>query len=372
MTMADLRNGLRTGLVFGVIVLFLALIGFPFVAAKIFTGMFSGRTVDVGTPASLIATLGLLGFWAGATRARLADRDDNTWHGAIVRGLTTGAASGLIFAVFIFVIATERAMKVDLRRYLYQLSPAAIDMYTIGQSPIVAALISLALFALTGLLGAAAGYGLSSLHADDAIRQAWGKLSKAVSTAPAVGQVKRSPVARYILFGVLGLILLVIPLFLSNYWVFILGTIGIYVLIGLGLNIVVGFAGLLDLGYVAFYAVGAYTVAMLTAPNPHHILWSFWVALPIGIALAGIAGVLLGIPVLRLRGDYLAIVTLAFGEIVPVVIRNLGSVSIGVGPWRLLSDFNLTNGVQGLNPVGRPMIFGFKFGFDPIDRKSVV
>src|SRR5919106_1765443 len=98
--------------------------------------------------------------------------------------------------------------------------------------------------------------------------------------------------------------------------------VGLYVLLALGLNIVVGAAGLLDLGYVAFYAVGAYATAMLTT-NAH---WSAWEALPVAVIIAMVAGVTLGAPTLRLRGDYLAIVTLGFGEIVRIVAQNSESL----------------------------------------------
>ena len=138
----------------------------------------------------------------------------------------------------------------------------------------------------------------------------------------------------------------------------------VLVILALGLNIVVGYAGLLDLGYAAFFAIGAYTTGILTWPA-HHLEWNFWIVIWGAVGAAAFFGTVIGTPTLRLRGDYLAIVTLAFGEIVPVVIRNMGSVTIGVGPWHLLTDFNLTNGVQGLNPVGRPSLFGLRFGFDP-------
>src|SRR4029077_16148940 len=129
------------------------------------------------------------------------------------------------------------------------------------------------------------------------------------------------------------------PLQIGVYWNQVLGSIGLYLLLGLGLNIVVGFAGLLDLGYVGFYAIGAYTVAVLTAPAyPFH--WSFWAALPFAMLTACIAGVLLGIPVLRLRGDYLAIVTLGFGEIIRIIFK--------FNPY--------TGGPQGILNVAAPTI----------------
>jgi branched-chain amino acid transport system permease protein len=116
-----------------------------------------------------------------------------------------------------------------------------------------------------------------------------------------------------------------LPFFVSDYRVNILITAMIYVVLGLGLNIVVGLAGLLDLGYVAFYLVGAYSYALLN----HHYGLSFWLALPLGALLGAVAGILLGIPVLRLRGDYLAIVTLGFGEILRLIMENWNAFSFG-------------------------------------------
>jgi branched-chain amino acid transport system permease protein len=113
-------------------------------------------------------------------------------------------------------------------------------------------------------------------------------------------------------------ILLLLPNLLGLYLSEVLDNVGLYLLMGLGLNIVVGFAGLLDLGYVAFFAIGAYTVGVLTSPELGRaaIMGNWWLALPFGVGMAALAGILLGIPVLKMRGDYLAIVTLGFGEII--------------------------------------------------------
>jgi branched-chain amino acid transport system permease protein len=137
----------------------------------------------------------------------------------------------------------------------------------------------------------------------------------------------------------------------------------VLVVLALGLNIVVGYAGLLDLGYAAFFAIGAYTTGILTWP-PHGLELNFWIVIWAAVLVAALCGIMIGTPTLRLRGDYLAIVTLAFGEIVPIVMRNLGKQTVSIAPLGLVMDFNLTNGVQGLNPVGRPWIGGFEFGFD--------
>ncbi|MEW6664590.1 MAG: ABC transporter ATP-binding protein [Thermodesulfobacteriota bacterium] len=121
---------------------------------------------------------------------------------------------------------------------------------------------------------------------------------------------------------------LLLPPLVGNYWTQILGDIGIYIMLGIGLNVVVGFAGLLDLGYVAFYAIGAYGYALLASPQ-FGIHIPFWVMVPACAILAALARALLGLPVLRMRGDYLAIVTLGFGEIVRIILNNLDPVTQG-------------------------------------------
>ncbi|MEA3548301.1 MAG: high-affinity branched-chain amino acid ABC transporter permease LivM [Thermodesulfobacteriota bacterium] len=127
------------------------------------------------------------------------------------------------------------------------------------------------------------------------------------------------------LLAVSVLVICCFPFVFSTYQTNIMTTALIYVVLGLGLNIVVGLAGLLDLGYVAFYAVGAYSYALLN----HHFGLGFWTVLPIGAALGALFGILLGFPVLRLRGDYLAIVTLGFGEIIRLILENWNDFSFG-------------------------------------------
>jgi branched-chain amino acid transport system permease protein len=126
----------------------------------------------------------------------------------------------------------------------------------------------------------------------------------------------------------------------------------LYVMLALGLNVVVGFAGLLDLGYAAFFALGAYSFGVMTWPT-HGLEWSFWICILLVGPIAAFFGIIIGAPTLRLRGDYLAIVTLAFGEIVPNAMRNLYDIHI---PWLGIEHFNLTNGTQGLKPVGKPRV----------------
>ncbi|MBW2674686.1 MAG: branched-chain amino acid ABC transporter permease, partial [Deltaproteobacteria bacterium] len=139
--------------------------------------------------------------------------------------------------------------------------------------------------------------------------------------------------------AVIGILILVFPFLFSLYQTNIMVSALIYIMLGLGLNIVVGLAGLLDLGYVAFYAVGAYAYALLN----YHFGLSFWMVLPIGAALGATFGILLGFPVLRLRGDYLAIVTLGFGEIIRIVLENWNEFSFGP---------------SGIANIPRPSLFG--------------
>jgi branched-chain amino acid transport system permease protein len=144
-------------------------------------------------------------------------------------------------------------------------------------------------------------------------------------------------------WGLLVGLLLALPHILGLFLSEVLTIVGLFVLMGLGLNIVVGFAGLLDLGYVAFFAIGAYTVGVLTSPELGFFHLSFWQALPVAILAAVLAGVVLGIPVLKMRGDYLAIVTLGFGEIIRVL-----ALSDFLRPW--------VGGAQGIARIPRAMV----------------
>ena len=165
----------------------------------------------------------------------------------------------------------------------------------------------------------------------------------------------------YLVFGIGLLILPLLAQQAGNAWVRILDIALLYVLLALGLNIVVGFAGLLDLGYVAFYAVGAYMFGLLASPQltdtfpaiaalfPNGLHTPWWVVIPLGALLAGGAGVLLGAPTLKLRGDYLAIVTLGFGEIVRVFMNNLDA------------PVNITNGPKGIAQIDDISMFGIHF-----------
>ncbi len=163
--------------------------------------------------------------------------------------------------------------------------------------------------------------------------------------------LRQNPAAKWIGMLLIAAALLALPFVLAiagTAWVRITNLAILFVLLSLGLNIVVGFAGLLDLGYIAFYAVGAYVYALLASPHFNiHLPW--WAILPIGAAVACLFGVLLGAPTLKLRGDYLAIVTLGFGEIVRIFLNNLSE------------PFNLTNGPKGITTIDPIRVGGIDF-----------
>ena len=164
-----------------------------------------------------------------------------------------------------------------------------------------------------------------------------------------------------LVFGAIAL--LILPFILQsagNFWVRIADFALLYVLLALGLNIVVGYAGLLDLGFVAFFAIGAYLYGLMASPHmseefawfaqmfPQGLHTSIWLVVPLSAAVAGVFGILLGAPTLKLRGDYLAIVTLGFGEIIRVFMNNLDH------------PVNITNGPKGLSQIDPITILSFK------------
>ncbi|HRF50281.1 MAG TPA: hypothetical protein PLC98_21805 [Anaerolineales bacterium] len=189
--------------------------------------------------------------------------------------------------------------------------------------------------------------------------------------------------ARVRKFGLIGLLLacaVAFPFFeqyAQLFWANAIIVAMIFAMQALGLNIVAGYAGMLDLGYVAFFAIGGYTIAFLNSPQFNLQVW-FWLVIWVAAAAAALFGLILGTPVIPLRGDYLAIVTLGFGEIVPIVFRNLNAITIlepvsslvaaltgnpasAICLVGCIEPFNLTNGTDGITPIGRPIFPGVQF-----------
>jgi branched-chain amino acid transport system permease protein len=349
-----------------------------------------GELVSLGTLLPFMAAT-VVG-WASGSPNRTRQLFPTSGQ-SLALGALAGAVTGALVALLAIVI-----QNVDLSWILVNARPALAETLQFGQGPVVGSLILMAGAALAGLGGAslqvlpgqlarAIAIGLTvtlivsmmepflsptlenlGLEAVAEFLYEGGGLTVGgffVVLALMVGSIylwsRRGPAARarysevpadrrrLIKIGLyigLAILLLVLPQIVGRRVSEILGTIGLYVLLGLGLNIVVGFAGLLDLGYVAFYAVGAYATAMLTSPASPAFApeLTFWAALPIVILVAAVVGLFVGAPVLRLRGDYLAIVTLGFGEIAREIFKSSWAQPV-------------TGGAQGIQSIPPPLPF---------------
>jgi len=318
----QLRSSIKSGTIVGTTALFFAISGmFNALAGPHIAGVSLSRIILV-----------LMGLWAGLLIVRGpmdGEESPPLWQTAL-SGVLAGIVAGLWIAALVVL-----ASAVDVRYVLDSVTPDTIAILSFGRSLPQGALLlvggSAALSMLTALL-----YPYLS-QANLQIRQG---LSTSGLSGPAFSS-NRS--VRVILpLTLLGLLIVLAPLRLGMYYDHVLGSVGIYVMMGLGLNVVVGFAGLLDLGYVAFFAIGAYAYAFLNSPK-YHMHIGFWISLPLVVAIAALGGLLLGIPVLRMRGDYLAIVTLGFGEIIRLFLNNL---------------VKLTGGPQGILDIQPPSLPG--------------
>jgi branched-chain amino acid transport system permease protein len=339
---------IQVGLIGGGVAIYLALVGILTALANrvIITGVISSGELI------LLAVFILFGYTAAKRAAAKQAKPP------IARCLLSGAIAGLIISLFLSALVVI-APAINLRSMFINASPELFELLTfglgvpmglfvlIGVGVIVGAL-SVGLFLLPDRLRRAVGMGLvaipivsmlnTSLFAGRGLGVAqaavvfavagvityfWQPARTAVNQRVGALPTKQQRMVATAAYIVLGVGVLLLPL-LGPYPAEILDTVGIYILMGLGLNIVVGFAGLLDLGYVAFFALGAYTIGILTSPE---IQWlgvqlSWWQALPFAVLVGVTAGVLLGIPVLQMRGDYLAIVTLGFGEIIRLIFLS--------------------------------------------------
>jgi len=350
----QLRHAVNAGVIFGIITIFLFLIGFTGTAADLFSDLFRNKNAAsfLGLNPqmlNMLIFLGLIGVWAGAYGSRKSkSQTDDPWGAALIGGLTAGLVDGLLVSCLALLVGTLNLRGVRINVYLSEVLPDAIKLFLVGKSPLQGATVYFVWLTLTGLLGGLLSRGLGRGSWRARSGAAWNNILGKISQQSIVKQVRGSRNTRYVVYGILLLLVFLLPLRAGPYWNYTIGSVGIYVLLGLGLNIVVGLAGLLDLGYVAFFAIGAYTMALLTAPQPHHLMWSFWIALPIGVLLAALTGLLLGAPVLRMRGDYLAIVTLGFGEIIRILSKS-----------DALTPF--TGGPSGVKAIGFPTLFGKPF-----------
>jgi branched-chain amino acid transport system permease protein len=262
----------------------------------------------------------------------------------VLSGAIIGAIDGVFLAAFTWLMATLIQRGVDVRNFLFNVTEEAMASLLLGQGPVAGSLLLLLSCLLSGVLGALLYRSVALLQRQSIGSRLGAHTLQSLAQRSVSQELERRGLPRWAPLALGLAALLIVPLFLGTYWNQVLGSVGIYILLGLGLNVVVGFAGLLDIGYVAFFAIGAYTLGMLNSPH-FDIYMGFWLVIPLAIALAAFAGILLGIPVLRMRGDYLAIVTLGFGEIIRLVS---------------LQATEFTNGPQGVLKIQPPNLFGLK------------
>lgn len=378
------QTALRIGLIGGAVALLAGLVGLieTFSERDIIAGVISmGQTI-------LLLILFMLGGYVA--RKTLATHRSLALPYSALTGLVTASVLGL------FVIV-GRLDGVNLREVLVNASPALYRILTFDQPGFSGLALLLVTGALSSLLGGLLALvpttyrryitnglvwvsllGLLQEQVEIITRQ-WPAVDKALAWMLGTGgqrglsligagvvfvvvvggsyllqrrrgnSAERPPVSRtrrMVTLFIIAVLLLILPQILGPVLSEVATTVGIFALMGLGLNIVVGFAGLLDLGYVAFFAIGAYVMGVLTTTGGELAVsfgWSFWQALPVAVGVAVLAGVLLGVPVLHIRGDYLAIVTLGFGEIIRVL-----ALSDMLKPY--------IGGSQGIVQLGRAQI----------------
>jgi branched-chain amino acid transport system permease protein len=380
------QNGIKTGLLAAVVCMLLSLIGM--------VEAFSQRYIISG-----VITMGhILLLVAGVFMSYLAAKRTTPRSGALVfvNSIITGVMAGLFLSLLVLL-----GKSINIRSVLINASPVLFNLLTFGQGLTLGSLLLLLTGVLCGLfawmlflsprlLRKVLISSLSTVIAvgvlQDLIRPIlsswdplapvsdwlftangvtiqgaitlflliafcvsfWSLRGESIRTGYKRLPVRRQQVLRYSGIFILIVLLLSLPKLLGLFLSEVLTIVGLYVLLGLGLNIVVGYAGLLDLGYVAFFAIGAYTTGVLTSPELGFFHLSFWHALPVAIVMGILAGVMLGIPVLKMRGDYLAIATLGFGEIIRILV-----LSDFLRPW--------LGGAQGIGKIPKPSIDGFVF-----------
>ncbi len=374
------RAGIRSGLIVGVGAVFIVLIGMVQTFAKRYL------TGDITLAMVILLTFGLA---AGVLAARQMARSSPELGPKVLAAAISGLTTGVMLAGLLLVVS-----QVSLREVLVNATPEMVAALSFGL-PLSGAAglltgisVAMAVIAvLSGLLpprlrralleGLMAviliGLFWEAIIGLDVSRLVMNFLGvKAGKVLPLPGGIgllvvvslvtyllrarprpetavvrqRRSRAWRSISLVLIAGVMAALPFAVGLFWSQTLTTIGLFTLMGLGLNIVVGMAGLLDLGYVAFYAIGAYTMALFSSPaSSLQLGLPFWVALPIALVFAAISGILLGIPVLRLRGDYLAIVTLGFGEIIRIL-----ALSDMLKPY--------IGGPQGIMETPPPYFFG--------------
>ena len=353
MRSSAMDNGIRTGVTFGVVIVTMFLIGFTVTGAELVGKIFGVPPAYSEAPSSLFFAIFmiLIGMWCGASASKRPVTGPDTLKRALTAGFFAGLVSGLFAAVTGFIFGKLIENGIDPRTYLPSVSPDSVRMFLFNQSPLVGSLLLLVLITGAALASAALSF---TLRNNDWLKAKSSKTSETVQgsiRSERVSNIVHNKYARYGFLIAFALALIILPRVWGGYWNYVLGTVGIYIILGLGLTIITGWTGQLVIGYVAFFAIGAYTFALLTAPEPHHLTWNFWIAMALGVLAAALLGLLIGLPILNLRGDYLAILTLAFAEIIRIMLKS-----------DLMTPY--TAGPRGIRDIAGPTIFGKSFTSD--------
>ncbi len=342
----SLKKGLSSGVIFGIVFIFLLLIGFINVGSTMI-GDLLGNTASGRLPVNnLLTFLAVLGVLTGITARN--GLGESQWWQALLGGLVAGLVSGVLAWLAIWLTGTLSLQGSEIQTYLPNMDPADLNYLRFYSTPLAAANTYLLYFVGFSVAGAALVWLLSI---KGWFVKCWQACRNGVSNwkgTKDLSDVFKNRWVMLVIFLAVAVALYFLPLAWGSYWNYIMGTVAIYVILGLGLNIIVGYSGQLVLGFGAFFATGAYTFALLTAPTPHGIGLNLWLAVGGSVLVSTLTGLLLGLPILNLRGDYLAIVTLGFGEIIRILIKS-----------DLLTA--VTNGPKGVTNVGQPTWFGETF-----------
>ena len=340
-----IRTSSRKGLIFGIVMVFLVLINFHIMIATMISKFLGTNVLRGAFPEArfMIIFLVLYGLWVGWSAVSREGKTSTKLLEGLIAGMTTGIVL-VLFGLILFYLLETRT---DVRRYLTALSFSSINIFLLDLEGIGVP-VHFALSTLTGLFGGALAVGLRS----GAVKGFWNNIKSFI-----INQRQRITeklpefvlkYGKYFIYLILLVVLLMMPSRWGSYNNFVFGMVGLYVILAIGLNIMLGLSGQFMIGIAALFAMGAYSVALLNSPIPHGIMLGFWPSLVIGMLVAVLGGLLLGLPIMRLRGDYLAIVTLAFGEIIRILLNS-----------DLLTDF--TGGPRGVQNIQQPTFLGTTF-----------
>jgi len=343
-----LSVSIKKGLVLAIIMIFIMMIGFHLIAAAMISRIVGVDVLRGSVPEVRFMTFTHILF---AIIVGLNSSDKNqTTRNSLFQGVVTSFSTSIFIIIFDLLLNYMIIAQIDAREYLTAFSIDSMDFFLL-RSGTKGILIHFAIYFIIGSVVSGLAILINSAQVKKASRSI---LDNVIGFFNNVNEVLPNSVRKlikFIIYGIIFALLIYLPTKWGSYVNFVFGIVGLYVIAGIGLNIIVGLSGQLMLGYAAFFAMGAYSVALLNSPYPHNILIGFWPSLIIGVLMAVLSAVALGLPILRLRGDYLAIVTLGFGEIIRILLKS-----------DLLTDY--TGGPRGIHAIEGPTLFGKPFNTD--------